>query len=320
MIMDAISIDQLRVFRQVAESGSFSAAARAMHRAQSAITYAVQKLESQAGSPLFDRGGYRPVLSEAGRALLPRAARILDELTAFNAQARAIAGGLEPELALVVDPTFPTATLVSALRGFQERFPSVQLRVFVETLGAAAQAVIERTADLAIALEFAAQSADLVRTPVGEIELVPVAAPTHPLGKMRGPIPADLLREQLQLVLSDRSSLTRGRDFSVISPRTWRLADLAARHEMLRAGLGWGSMPLHLVAEDIAKRRLVKLDVRWPPGTRPPRPTVVLARRKDKALGPAGEWLAGAFLAASEAVAVPKRVRGKAATVRKRAR
>ena len=66
--MKAVTIDQLRVFRQVAESGSFSAAARHMHRAQSAVTYAVQKLEDQVGTPLFDRGGYRPVLSEAGRA------------------------------------------------------------------------------------------------------------------------------------------------------------------------------------------------------------------------------------------------------------
>src|SRR6187549_1545736 len=114
--MNAVTIDQLRVFRQVAETGSFSAAARAMHRAQSAITYAVQKLEDQVGADLFDRSGYRPVLSDAGRALLPRATRILDELAAFGAQARGIAGGLEPELALAVDSMYPMPQLVRALR------------------------------------------------------------------------------------------------------------------------------------------------------------------------------------------------------------
>src|SRR6185295_18449677 len=101
MEMKAVTIDQLRVFRQVAETGSFSAAARAMHRAQSAVTYAVQKLEAQTGVQLFDRGGYRPLLSEAGRALLPRAVRILEELAAFGEQARSISGGLEPEVSLV---------------------------------------------------------------------------------------------------------------------------------------------------------------------------------------------------------------------------
>jgi DNA-binding transcriptional LysR family regulator len=293
MVMEAITIDQLRVFRQVVETGSFSAAARAMHRAQSAVTYAVQKLEEQVGSDLFDRSGYRPVLSEAGRALLPRATRILEELAAFKSQARAIAGGLEPEVAIVVDPLYSTARLMQALADFQAKFDTVPLRVYVESLGASAQAVLDRTADLGIVLEFAASAADLHTTPLGEIELVPVAAPSHPLARHKGRIPAQALRDEIQLVLSDRSSLTRGRDFSVFSTRTWRLADLGARHEMLLAGLGWGSMPRHMVDDDLAAGRLKKLDIRRSDGvTRLPRPEVVLARRKDKVLGPAGEWLA----------------------------
>ena len=299
--MDAISIDQLRVFRQVAEAGSFSAAARAMHRAQSAVTYAVQKLEDQVGTPLFDRSGYRPVLSDAGRALLPRAARILEELAAFSSQARAISGGLEPEVSLVVDPTFPTPVLVKVLARFQREFAPVQLRVFVETLGAAAQTVVDGTADLGIVLEFAAASAgpDLELSAMGEVELVPVAAPSHPLARRRGKITVEAVRDEVQLVLTDRSGLTRGKDWSVLSVRTWRLADLGARHEMLLAGLGWGSMPVHMVDEDIAAGRLVKLDIRRPDGvTKLPRPAVVLARRKGKVLGPAGEWLAARLLEA----------------------
>ena len=289
--MDAISLDQLRVFRQVAESGSFSAAARTLHRAQSAVTYAIQKLERQVGKELFSRSGYRPTLSEAGRALLPRAVRILDEFTAFNVQARAIAGGVEPELSIVVDPTYPTAAVVAALHALQERYPVVQVRVQIETLGAAAQAVIDRTADLGIALEFAAGSPDLVAVPLGELDLVPVAAASHPLARFRERIPLQALRDARQLVLADRSQLTQGRDFGVISTRTWRLADLGARHEMILAGLGWGSMPMHMVADDLASRRLVKLDVRWPDGSRPPRPVAVLARRRDKVLGPAADYL-----------------------------
>ena len=289
--MDAISLDQLRVFRQVVESGSFSAAARDLHRAQSAVTYAIQKLEDQVGAQVFDRSGYRPVLSDAGRALMPRAVRILEELAAFNTHARAIAGGLEAEVAIVVDPSYPTPPLTEALHAFQRSYPAVQLRVFVESLGATAQAVIDGTADLGLAMEFAATLPELTTTPVGELELLPVAAPGHPLGRIKGRIPLEAARHELQLVLSDRSSLTRGRDFSVISPRTWRLADQGARHEMLRAGLGWGSMPMHMIEEDLERGRLVRLDIRWPDGSRPPRPSIVLIRRKDKALGPAGAWL-----------------------------
>ena len=306
--MDAITIDQLRVFRQVVETGSFSAAARSMHRAQSAITYAVQKLEDQVGTALFDRSGYRPVPSMAGRALLPRATRILEELAAFNAQARAIAGGLEPAVAIVVDPLFSTGRLMRVLAEFQKRYPPVQLRVYVESLGAAAQAVVDGAADLGIALDFAAENADLHTTPLGDIELVPVAAPSHPLAKLKGKIQPETLRDEVQLVLTDRSSLTRGKDFSVFSTRTWRLADLGARHEMLLAGLGWGSMPIHMVDDDLAAGRLKKLDIRRPDGvTKLPRPGVVLARRKDKVLGPAGDWLAARFVSGHAGVDKPRR-------------
>ena len=295
--MDAITIDQLRVFRRVVETGSFSAAARALHRAQSAVTYAVQKLEDQVGMKLFDRSGYRPVLNEAGRALMPRATRILEELASFHAQARAMAGGLEPEVSLVVEALFSTPRLNEVLHEFQARYPAVSLRIAVESLGAAAQAVVDGTADLGVCLDFAREIPQLQCTDIGVIELVPVAAPAHALAKIRGRIPLDRLRHELQLVLTDRSPLTRGKEYSVFSSRTWRLADLGARHEMLVAGLGWGSMPLHMVEDDLAEGRLVRLELGRPGSTKVARPGVVLALRNGKVLGPAGSWLAARLAA-----------------------
>jgi DNA-binding transcriptional LysR family regulator len=84
MIADGLTLDQLQVFLAVAESGSFSAAARMLGRAQSAVTYAVQRLEQQVGTQLFDRSGYRPTLSAAGQALLPRARRIAEDIDLFK--------------------------------------------------------------------------------------------------------------------------------------------------------------------------------------------------------------------------------------------
>jgi len=298
--MKAVTIDQLRVFRQVAETGSFSAAARAMHRAQSAVTYAIQKLEDQVGTQLFDRAGYRPVLSEAGRALLPRAMRILDELAAFGSQARGIAGGLEPEVSLVVEALYSTPLLMRVLADFQREYPSVQLRITVETLGGTAQALLDGAADLGICLDFAQSIIGLEATPMGRVELVPVAAPGHPLARRKAPIPLEATRDHVQLVLSDRSALTRGKEYTVFATRTWRLADLGARHAMVVAGLGWCSMPLHMVKDDLAAKRLVRLDIRWPGGVKGfPSPGVLLARRKDKVLGPAGAWLANRLLASA---------------------
>jgi DNA-binding transcriptional LysR family regulator len=80
-MLDSLTLDQIRIFLAVADTGSFSKAAKQLNRAQSAVTYAIQKLEAQFGIPLFDRTAYRPALTEVGRALLPRARRIAEETT-----------------------------------------------------------------------------------------------------------------------------------------------------------------------------------------------------------------------------------------------
>lgn len=292
MIMDTPTLAQLEVFLAVVERGSFSAAARALGRAQSAVTYSIQKLEEEAGVALFDRSAYRPALSEAGRALLPRAQRIVEDVAAFRSQARGMAGGLEPEIALVVEAMFPMCLLLQALTEFQARFPTVQTRVRVETLGAAVQALLDEAADIGLVISFADRMDELVGAQVTEVELVAVAAPAHPLAQIAGPLDDDMLSEHVQLVLTDRSDLTRGQDKGVVSLRTWRLADLGAKHAMLLAGLGWGSMPRHTVNDDLAAGRLVELRVlRWDGRAGMPRLPVMAVRRKAASLGPAGEWL-----------------------------
>jgi DNA-binding transcriptional LysR family regulator len=90
-------------------------------------------------------------------------------------------------------------------------------------------------------------------------------------------------------VLTDRSTLTAGRDYGVLSGRTWRLADLGAKQSMLLAGLGWGTMPAHLVEADIAQGRLkvirlIEFDARTA------QLVMCGAYLADHRLGPAGIW------------------------------
>ena len=94
-----------------------------------------------------------------------------------------------------------------------------------------------------------------------QIALVSVASRDHPLGRMKGRISRRELARHVQLVLTDRSNLMEGRDFGVVSPATWRLADLSTKHAFLEDGLGWGGMPRHLVEADVADRKLVILDI-----------------------------------------------------------
>src|ERR1700704_2391461 len=289
-MLDSLTLDQIRIFLAVNDTGSFSKAAKQLNRAQSAVTYGIQKLEAQFGVSLFDRAAYRPALTEAGRALLPRARRIAEETNAFRDTARSLASGLEAELTIVLDSMFPMPAVVEALRAFTAKFPTVPPRIYVQPLGAAAELVLDGTCMIGLLPLIFSDIALLKRFPLLTIDLIPVVAPTHPLASIDGPIDTQTLYEHVQLVLTDRSDLTAGRDYGVLSGRTWRLADLGAKQSMLLAGVGWGNMPSHLIQNDAAQGRLkvirpVEFDARIAQlgmcGT----------HLTDHRLGPAGQWM-----------------------------
>jgi DNA-binding transcriptional LysR family regulator len=289
-MLDSLTLDQIRLFLAVADTGSFSKAAKQLTRAQSAVTYGIQKLEAQFGIALFDRTTYRPALTEAGRALLPRARRIAEEANAFRDAARSLASGLEAELTIVLDSMFPMPAVVKALHAFTAKFPTVPPRVYVQSLGASAELVLDGTCIIGLLQLFFSDIALLKRFPLLTIDLIPVVAPDHPLAALEGPIDTHVLHQHVQLVLTDRSSPTAGRDYGVLSGRAWRLADLGAKHSMLLAGLGWGNMPSHLVHNDIAQGRLkvirpVEFD------SRVAQLVMCGAYLADHRLGPAGQWM-----------------------------
>lgn len=285
------SIEQLRIFLAVAEEGSFNRAAQRLGRAISVVSYAVAGLEAQLGIELFAReGSRRPVLTDTGRALLAEARVVADDVDALIAKVRGMQQGLEAELSLAVDVMMPTDALARVLREFQRNFPTVALRLHVEALGAVAALVLERRADLGIGGPVIVEHPQLERRGVGSVELVPVAAPSHPLAEPGQLLPG-ATRKHLQLVLTDRSPMTEGRDFSVVSARSWRLADLGAKHALLREGIGWGNMPRHMVAEDLARGTLVELALPEKPGLDYQLSGLWL---RDVVPGPAAKWLLGA--------------------------
>jgi len=289
MNIERLSLDQLRVFVQVADSGSFLAAARALARAQSAVSYAISTLESQLDVPLFDRSAYRPQLTDAGTALLRDARQVLDQVDSLQSRAAAYAQGTELEVTLAVDVFFPTACLVDLLRRFRDQFPAVTVRLEIEALGAVAERVLDGRAMLGILGTLPTTPPNLLRLVLPGVTLLAVAAPGHALAKVEGRIPDKLLSQQTQLVLSDRSELTARQDFSVHSRLAWRMSDLGTKHALLRAGMGWGYMPLHVVRDDLAAGLLVPLlTSQHPPGGKilP----VQCVYRPDAGTGPALSW------------------------------
>ena len=134
-MLDAVTLDQLRTFVAAAEEGSFSAAARKLRRAQSAVSQTVANLEGQLRVQLFDRGGRYPRLTDEGHALLQDARAVAEYMDSFKAHARSIHEGLEPELSVVVDVMYPMAGLTRAAAFSRKVYPHTPLRLYVEALG-----------------------------------------------------------------------------------------------------------------------------------------------------------------------------------------
>ncbi len=288
-MLDGVSLDQLRTFITAVDEGSFSAAARKLNRVQSAVSGWVSSLEEQIGVVLFDRTGRFPKLTPEGAVLLADARNIVSGVDRLKARAKMMNAGLEAELSVVVDVFFPPAVVSAAVKAFSQHFPFTPLRLFVEGLGAGYQPVLDGRCSLGILAALPVTFPSLVSEPIGEIPLVVVASADHPLAQFKSEIPKSELSKYVQLVLTDRSDLMGGKDYGVLSPSTWRLADLSTKYAFLNDCLGWGSMPLHMVERDIDVGSLVVLEVDGMPRTGYPLAMSVFHQAASPP-GPAGRW------------------------------
>jgi DNA-binding transcriptional LysR family regulator len=289
-VLDGVSLDQLRAFIAAVDEGSFSAGARKLHRAQSAVSELVSNLEAQLGVALFDRSERYPKLTPAGVQLVADARSVVANVDLLKARAKGISRGLESELSAVVDVLFPIEAIAESAKEFRDQFPRTPLRLYVEALGGAYQPVLDGRCSLGVvgSLPIAPDSMTLER--LQGLPMILVAARDHPLALISGVIPKSELAKHVQLVLTDRSELTAGREFGVLSPLTWRLGDLFAKHAFLLKGLGWGGMPVHAVKQDLLEGRLVKLSIEDLAEESLILP-MSAAYLTAKPPGPAGRWL-----------------------------
>lgn len=293
-MLDGLTLDQLRTFIAAAEEGSFSAAGRKLKRAQSVVSHTLANLEAQIGVPLFDRSSRYPRLTAQGKELLLAARGVADHIDTFKARARTMREGLEPELSVVVDVVYPMAALTKAVGRFRANYPNTPLRLYVQALGGVTQLVLDGHCRVGIVGTLPSIPDQLQSAPSLDIKFVSVVAPTHPLSAWRGVVPEAEIVQHIQLVLTDPTELSQGRNFGVLSKKTWRLSDLGSKHAFLKAGFGWGQMPMHLVEKDIRAGSLVKIRVEGAAAR-----TQVLSmravHRKDAPPGPAGcsliKWL-----------------------------
>jgi DNA-binding transcriptional LysR family regulator len=204
------------------------------------------------------------VLTDAGRALVAQARRVLAEADALQSHATAISGGLEPELAVAVDSLFPSGPLLDTLRGLRQSFPQLPVILYTEPISAAERRLRAGEADLALCAFQRDASSDLVAEPMAWIDMVPVVAAGHILAETIGPVSRRELEAHVQLILTDPGAPADAPRFGVISPRVWRFVEIARRLDFIAAGFGWANMPSHLVQPMIDTGQLARLTLDEP--------------------------------------------------------
>lgn len=303
-MIDALTLDQFAVFAAVVDEGSFAGAARRMNRAQSAVTYAIQKLEDQSGVALFDRSTYRPTLTEEGKALLPRARRILSDLEEYRLHARRMTMGLEDELTLAIHPFTPRKRLSEILTDFNRTFPSVRINASLTTRDAALENLRNGSVDLAVAHELISLGEGFERRFYGRMEVVVTAAPDHPLASVKGQINAELLRDHTHLAnygIPSEEEVALLHGLGMDSHTVWRVMDFETMRNLLIAGVGWSSVPRSRIENDVNEGRLVVLRAEgWGAEEGLRIVPLVIARNAGKPAGPAARWLFDRFCSADE--------------------
>ena len=228
------------------------------------------------------------MLTDPGRALLADARAVAGNVELFKAQARSLAGGLEPELSVAVDIMFPDAAFAAAVADFQKEYPSTLLRFDVES-SAVVDPVLSRRCAVGVVGSWSLAPPQLTHETLLTVRLPTVVSSRHPLATYRRPIPLAVLNEYVHLTHIDPADVSPALMSVPRYARVWRLSHLGAKLAFLRAGFGFGTLPLHLVDADLASGSLVQI-VREDAPRSGHIITMSAIYRTDSPPGPAGRW------------------------------
>jgi DNA-binding transcriptional LysR family regulator len=254
-----MTFDQVLVFHKIISSGSFKAAAAELHKTQPAISLAIKKLEEEMEVDLFDRSGYRPVLTEHGKAFYDRSFRVLQQMNELEALSKSFRNHEEPEIRVAVDGISPLPELLPLFKKFNQRFPNTKLNLGFDILSEAERRVLDREADIGVT-HFLSQPQTLEIIPITSIRMIPVMSAT--LFKERKVKSQDDLLEIDQIVVTDKGG-AKGISFGLLdNGKKWRLADSNFKRELILAGFGWGHLPEHQIEAEIHDKKLTILKFR----------------------------------------------------------
>lgn len=256
--MIRVTLDQWQALVSVVDSGSYAKAAERLHKSQSTLTYAVQKLEELLGVQAFEIHGRKAVLTTAGEVLYRRGKALLAEAARLEHAARELAQGWEAEIRLAVEIIFPTWLLIRCMAKFAEERPDTRIQLIESVLGGVGEALVKRSADFVI-------GANIPPGFFGEV-LMPVrfqcmAAPSHPLHRLGRELSAEDLRRYRHLVIRDTAT-EPDENATWVNEQRWTVSHKATSIFACTLGLGYAWYPDEAVRGELERGALKPLPLR----------------------------------------------------------
>ncbi len=285
-----VSLDQLEAFVTAVEAGSFSAAARHLRKAQSAVSLLVSTLEDDLGVKLFSRATRNPTLTEAGRRLLPEARLLLDRREHLIGVARSFEEHVETRLAVAIDELYPEPSSGVLFAAFAERFPHVELELLFPPTRDVVGLVLGGKADLGVMWRQEDLPPTLGFHTIGWVPLVLVCGRDHPLAQSA--VTWEELKRHRQIMVTKRSDGTETHRLRVAA-EVWWVESHWVILQILQQGIGWALIPAHILENSPLASRLAMPVLQFDEGAHPV--ALELIWHKQRPAGPAAKWLREQF-------------------------
>ena len=253
-----ITLEQWRALIAVVDAGGYAQAAAALNKSQSAVTYAVQKLQSVLGVKAFEVQGRKAVLTPTGQLLYRRARALLDDAGGLENAARKLSAGWEAEIRVVMESVFPTWLILKCLDRFGAESPHTRIELIESVLGGTQELLLAGQADLAIANSI---PTGFFGEPLMRLRFVLAARPDHPLHQLGHAVTMQDLRAHRHVVVRETSA-QRATPPSLEAMQRWTVSSMSTSIIAVRSGYGYAFLPEDKIRDELAAGTLKPVPVR----------------------------------------------------------
>lgn len=255
--MPTVTLEQWQTLISVVDKGGYAAAAEAMNKSQSTVSYAIQKLENSLNVRAFAIAGRKAILTPAGKALYQRAKGLLEEANQMETQAHQFAEGWEPELRIAMDALFPEWIMLDVIEEFIKERPLTRIKLMETVLSGTDEALLKKHADLVIGSRI---PPGFLGDPLLLVSFHLVASPSHPLHQLNRPLNYQDLRLYRQLVIKDSGSRDLDSGWLGAQHRL-TVGHIRTSIDAACKGLGYAWFPTLKIQQEIKEGRLKPLNL-----------------------------------------------------------